>query len=128
MRTLEIKVEDNGKGLPYNDIIRTLTQNHTSKNFEKKLYQYSSGLHGSGSKIVNALSSTYIVESYKYDGTAVRVEFHKGVPTTKKPVPIPNKKKKQGLITYFVPDQEIMGDNIVLEWKKFYNLIIFNYL
>lgn len=123
MRTLEVKVEDNGKGLPYNDIIRTLTQNHTSKNFEKQLYQYSSGLHGSGSKIVNALSSTYIVESYKYDGTAVRVEFHKGVPTTKKPTPIPNKKKKQGLTTYFVPDPEIMGENIVLDWKKFYNLI-----
>ena len=122
MRSLEVKVEDNGKGLPPNDIIRILTENHTSKNFDKKPGQYSSGLHGSGSKIVNALSTTYIVESYKYDGTAVRLEFFKGHPTTKKPVSIPNKTKKQGLYTYFVPDLDIMGE-VNLDWRKLYNLI-----
>lgn len=123
MNTLEVRVEDNGKGLPPNDIIRILTTNHTSKNFEKKLFDYSSGLNGSGSKIVNALSSTYIVESYKYDGTAVRMEFKDGYPTTKEPVSIPNKSKKQGLSTYFVPDLDIMGDNTVVKWEKFYKLI-----
>ena len=123
MRTLEVRVEDNGKGLPPDDIIRILTTNHTSKNFQKQLYDYSSGLHGSGSKIVNALSSVYIVESYKYDGTAVRMEFHQGYPTTKAPVKIPNKSKKQGLMTYFIPDQDVMGENLVLHWEKLYNLI-----
>lgn len=122
MRTLEVRVEDNGRGLPPDDIVRILTTNHTSKNFEKKLYDYSSGLNGSGSKIVNAVSSVYIVESYKYDGTAVRMEFHKGYPTTKAPVKIPNKSKKQGLMTYFIPDLEIMGE-INLPWEKLYNLI-----
>ena len=123
MRSLEVRVEDNGKGLPFDDIIRILTENHTSKNFEKKLFDYSSGLNGSGSKITNSLSSVYIVESYKYDGTAVKVEFHKGFPTTKKPIPIPNKEHKQGLVTYFIPDPEIMGENIILDWKKLYDLI-----
>ena len=121
-RTLEISVEDNGKGLPAEDIVRILTQNHTSKNFDKKPGQYSSGLHGSGSKIVNALSSIYIVESYKYDGTAVSVEFHKGYPTTKAPKKIKNPKKKQGLYTYFVPDSEVFG-NIQLNWKEIYRLV-----
>lgn len=123
MRTLEVRVEDNGKGLPPDDIIRILTTNHTSKNFQKELGDYSSGLHGSGSKIVNALSSVYIVESYKYDGTAVRMEFHEGSPTTKAPVRIPNKSKKQGLMTYFIPDQSIMGENLNLPWEKLYDLI-----
>ena len=121
-RTLEVIVEDNGLGFPFNDIIRILTTQHTSKNFEKNPGQYSSGLNGVGSKIVNALSEIFIVESYRYDGTAVRVEFEKGYPKTKEPVKIPNKEKKQGSKVSFIPDSEILG-NINLEWKEIYRLI-----
>lgn len=121
-RTLETRVTDNGKGLPFDDIIRILTTNHTSKNFEKKLGEFSSGLHGSGAKIVNALSTVFVVESYRYDGKAVKIEFNKGYPTTKNLVNIPNKEKYQGTSIYFIPDPEIMGD-INLEWKSIYSLI-----
>ena len=93
-RTLEVICEDNGRGLPFDNLIKILTEAHVSKNFERKLGEYPAGMNGVGAKVVNALSSTMIVESYKYDGTAVKVEFHKGYPTTKKPVPIPNKSKK----------------------------------
>ena len=121
--TTEVRIEDNGKSLPYEHIIRIFTQNHTSKNFEKKLYDYSSGVHGSGSKIVNALSTVYVIEAYHYDGTAVRMEFEKGYPKTEEPVKIPNKEKKQGLMTYFVPDPDIMGDDIHVPWKTMYKKI-----
>lgn len=121
-RTLEVIVEDNGAGLPFDDILRILTSQHTSKNFDKKPGEYSSGLHGCGSKVVNALSEVFIAESYRYDGTAVRLEFRKGYPVTDKPVPIPNKNKKQGTIIKFIPDPEIMGD-MNLEWKTVYTLI-----
>ena len=73
-RSREVIVTDNGSGFPKDDIIRILTTQHTSKNFEKQLGDYSSGLNGIGAKVVNALSYSFIVESYKYDGTAVRVE------------------------------------------------------
>lgn len=121
-RTLEIVVEDNGMGIPFNDIIRILTTPHTSKNFEKKPGEYSSGLHGQGCKIVNALSKSYIVESYKYDGTAVRVEFEKGYPISKDPIKIPNKEHKQGLKTTFIPDESVLGE-MSLSWKEVYRLI-----
>ena len=121
-RTLEIIVEDNGSGIPINDMMRILTTQHTSKNFEKKLGEYSSGMNGVGAKIVNALSETFIVESYKYDGTAGKLEFHKGYPTTKEPIKIPNKNKKQGTRILFIPDEEILGD-MTLEWKSVYRLI-----
>lgn len=121
-RTREVIVEDNGLGIPFDDLIRVLTAQHTSKNFEKKLYEYSSGLNGVGSKIVNALSETFIVESYRYDGTAVRVEFEGGYAKTKQPKKIPNKQKKQGLKTYFIPDEKILGD-MDLEWKTVYTLL-----
>ena len=95
-RTLEVVCEDNGRGLPFNNMIKILTEAHVSKNFDRKLGEYPAGMNGVGAKVVNALSTTMIVESYLFDGTAAKVEFHKGYPTTKQPVPIPNKSKKQG--------------------------------
>ena len=121
-RSLEVVVEDNGLGFPFDDIIRILTTQHTSKNFEKVLYDYSSGLNGIGSKVVNALSKEFIVESYRYDGKAVRQEFRKGYPVSKKPISIPNKEKKQGSKIMFIPDEEILGE-MILEWKVVYHLI-----
>ena len=121
-RTLEVVCEDNGRGLPFDNMIKILTEAHVSKNFERKLGEYPAGMNGVGAKVVNALSTTMIVESYKYDGTAVKVEFHKGYPTTKTPQPIPNKSKKQGTKIYFTPDPEIMGE-MSLPWKSVYRLL-----
>ena len=119
-RTREVIVEDNGLGLPFDDIIRILTTQHTSKNFNKEKGDYSSGLNGIGMKCVNALSETFLVESYRYDGKAVRVELHKGYPTSNKS--IPNKEKKQGTKITFYPDEEILG-TLSLEWRTVYKLI-----
>lgn len=121
-RTLEVVIEDNGKGFPFNDIYRILTAQYTSKNYEKKPYNYSSGLNGIGAKVVNALSEVFIVESYRYDGKAIRVEFHKGYPVSEKPKSILNKEKRQGSKVSFIPDQEVMGE-MNLEWKMIYKLI-----
>lgn len=122
-RTLEVSVEDiGGLGIPFNDIIRIYNTPNTSKNYEKQPFQYSSGMHGAGGKVCNALSETFTVETFRYDGTAVKMEFVKGYPKYDKPKPIPNKDKKQGTRVTFIPDTEIMGE-ISLEWKEFYILI-----
>lgn len=120
-RTNEVTVEDNGSGLPREDVIRILTNPHTSKNFVRKPGEFPSGYNGVGAKIVNGLSSSYIVESYKYDGTAYRIEFENGYPK-KGPYDIPNKEKKQGTKTTFILNPDIMGA-MDLEWKQIYNLI-----
>ena len=80
-RTLEVVCEDNGRGLPFDNMIKILTEAHVSKNFERKLGEYPAGMNGVGAKVVNALSTTMIVESYLFDGTAAKVEFdiHKNV-------------------------------------------------
>lgn len=122
-RTLEVTVEDiGGLGIPFNDIIRIFNTPNTSKNYEKKPFQYSSGMHGAGAKVCNALSEVFTVETYRYDGTAARMEFVKGYPKYDKPKMIPNKGKKQGTKISFIPDIDIMGE-ITLEWKEFYVLI-----
>ena len=89
-KTLVVTVSDNGLGIPFDQMIRIFTKENTSKNYAKKPYEYSSGLHGVGAKVTNALSDWFIVESYKYDGTAMRLEMEDGYPKGD-PFKIPNK-------------------------------------
>ena len=63
-RTQMTIVEDDGRGIPFGEIERIFAKQHTSSNYEKKPFQYSSGLHGVGSKVTNALSGRFIVESF----------------------------------------------------------------
>lgn len=113
-------IEDNGRGIPYNNIIRIFTSEHTSTNYVKNKYEYSSGLHGVGSKVTNALSEVFIVDSYVL-GEGRHVEFSKGIPWDKGEQVIPNKENKQGTVIMFKPDYTIMGE-INVTWQEIYDL------
>ena len=118
-------LEDNGRGIPFDNIIRVFTSEHTSSNYKKQLGQYTSGIHGLGSKCTNALSSKFIVESYIL-GDARRVEFSDGKPWDKGEVKIPNKENRQGTIITFIPSFEIMGRITVTveELLQFINMML----
>lgn len=119
--TNEVIDEDNGLGFPFEDMERMVTKNHTSKNYNKQKGQYSSGLHGSGLKVVNALSDKCTIDSYHYSGKAKRFELENGY-VKKAPYNIPNKSCKQGSRVYFVPSIDILGD-LNLDWRDVYKLI-----
>lgn len=103
------RITDNGLGIPFELLIKMFTEGHVSKNFEnKRKGEYPSGMHGIGSKVVNALSTVFDVKSYKYDGTCKHVVFNKGVPV--KEEFIPNKEKIQGTCIEFIPDHSIIGE------------------
>lgn len=108
-RTLMVTVEDNGRGIPFGNIIRIFANQHTSSNFTKRKGEYSSGLHGVGAKATNALSKKFIVESYVL-GEARRVEFDDGYPWNKGEIKIPNKENKQGTLISFIPDLNVLGE------------------
>lgn len=114
-------VEDNGRGIPFNNIIRIFTSEHTSSNYVKKEGEFSSGLHGVGSKVTNALSSTFIVDSYVL-GEGRHVEFFNGKPWDKGEQKIKCSKDKQGTKVEFRPSYEIMG-NITTTCKDVLGLI-----
>ena len=78
-QTQEFYVEDNGRGIPFADIERVYASPHTSKNYDKTLGNYSSGSHGVGAKVTNAVSSTFIVCSYIL-GKYRQVKFENGIP------------------------------------------------
>ena len=57
-------IGDNGRGIPHGHILRIFSDPNTSSNYVKNKGEYSSGLHGVGSKVSNALSKLFIVDSY----------------------------------------------------------------
>mgnify|MGYP001625041258 CR=1 FL=1 len=76
-RDFKVIVEDNGRGIPFNKMIDIFTREHTSSNYRKQDYEYSSGVHGIGSKVTCALSGLFAVKSHIL-GECKYVEFHDG--------------------------------------------------
>jgi len=110
-RTCECMIEDNGKGLPFDKLHDVYTKMSTGSNYTKEPYEYSSGVHGMGAKITNALSDKFTVESYIL-GEARKIEFDNAVITKKGIYKIINN-NKQGTVVSFHPSIEVMG-NITL--------------
>lgn len=124
-RSYTVIIEDNGRGIPFGEIIRTYTKQHTSSNFNKGRTsgEYASGLHGVGAKVTNAMSSKFTVESYNVIlGEGRLVEFNKGIAWDKGEVKIPNKEKKQGTKVTFTPNFELLGD-ITVTWMDILSMV-----
>lgn len=121
MSTNMVIITDNGRGIPFDNIIRIFVSQHTSSNFTKNAGEYSSGLHGVGSKVTNALSKYFCVESFIL-GEGRRVEFVDGVPWDKGEVKVKNPDTYQGTRITFVPALEIMGE-LNLPIMEVYNMI-----
>ena len=102
-----VKVRDNGRGIPFNDMIRVFSEQHTSSNYNKRAGEFTSGRHGVGSKVTNAVSEYFIEESYIL-GEAMTLTFKDGVPVGT-PTPIPCN-GYQGTIVTFKPAYEVMGE------------------
>lgn len=120
-RDYKIQVIDNGLGLPFEWMIKILTEGHTGKNLEKKkASDYSAGTNGVGLKCCTALSSYLEVYSYRYDGTCKHARFEQGI--LKKDEMIPNPEKRQGTSIEFTPDHSILGDT-PLEPGEIYTLV-----
>jgi DNA gyrase subunit B len=82
-----VKVSDNGRGIPVDTHAKTgksalelvLTVLHAGGKFGGGGYKVSSGLHGVGLSVVNALSTKLIAEVHK-DGGVYTQEYERGVP------------------------------------------------
>ncbi len=113
-------VEDNGRGIPFNNIIRVFTQQHTSSNYSKKPGEFSSGMNGVGAKVSNALSSKFIVESYVL-GEGRRVEFTDGKPWPEGEKVI-KPARPQGTTVTFWPSYECLGE-LTLSAEEVFSMV-----
>jgi DNA gyrase subunit B len=109
-----VTVTDNGRGIPV-DIKKqykksalelVLTTLHAGGKFSAAQYQFSGGLHGVGSSVVNALSSELTAE-VKRDGARWEQQYERGKATTKLRKVGPA--RGTGTSITFHPDSEIFG-------------------
>ena len=110
-----ISVTDNGRGIPV-DIHQTegmpavqvvMTKLHAGGKFDDKAYKVAGGLHGVGVSVVNALSTSLIVEISR-DGQVYRQSYSKGAPVSE--VEVIGKSTKTGTKVTFIPDCSIFTD------------------
>lgn len=115
------RVEDNGRGVPV-DIhpktgVSTLetvyTVLHAGGKFGGGGYKVSSGLHGVGSSVVNALSTRFIAESRR-QGHAWHQSFKVGVPEA--PLKKGEKTDRTGTTVTFYPDPTIFKETVTFDY------------
>ncbi len=110
-----IRVEDDGRGIPVEKHAKTgvstletvLTVLHAGGKFDGGGYKVSSGLHGVGVSVVNALSEKLIAEVYR-EGVHYRQEYQKGAPKSKIEKVGPTN-HANGTVISFWPDTTIMA-------------------
>ena len=118
-----ITITDDGRGIPVD--IHPKTGKSTLETVLTVLhaggYKVSSGLHGVGSSVVNALSTKMIAEVVK-NGKLYRIEFERGVPTTE----LKNMGKTSrydGTSITFYPDPTIFKETVTFDYKWVVNYL-----
>jgi len=116
------KVEDDGAGIPVDKMEKTgisaletvLTVLHAGGKFGGNGYKVSSGLHGVGSSVVNALS-TKLVAEIRRQGHVYRQEYAQGAPKT--PIQKGEATDRTGTSITFYPDPTIFKETVELEYE-----------
>ena len=124
-----VTVSDNGRGIPVDEkkgygvsaLELVMTKLHAGGKFGAGGYKISGGLHGVGSSVTNALSTSMRVEVYR-NGDIYFQEYKRGIPQNKVATAKESKllvgqtlqltkevfgNERRGTATYFVPDPEI---------------------
>ncbi len=110
-----VTVTDNGRGIPI-DIHPTtkksaleavMTILHAGAKFGGQSYRVSSGLHGVGASVVNALSS-WLKAEVKRDGKTHYQEYQRGKPL--EAVKVIGEAEDTGTIITFMADKDIFGE------------------
>ncbi|RQP16219.1 DNA topoisomerase IV subunit B [Parapedobacter defluvii] len=73
----KVSVRDYGRGIPIGSVVDVVSKINTGGKYDSKAFQKSVGLNGVGTKAVNALSTSFVVQSYR-DGKTRIAEFSKG--------------------------------------------------
>ena len=113
-KTIEVTVEegtvsvrDYGRGVPLGKVVDVSSKMNTGAKYDSKAFKKSVGLNGVGIKAVNALSSYFLITSFR-DGECKRVEYNKAIVTEESGIQPTT--EANGTLTYFIPDKEIFKE------------------
>lgn len=123
-----VSVTDDGRGIPVDKHAKTgkstletvLTVLHAGGKFGGGGYKVSSGLHGVGSSVVNALSTKLVAEVRK-DGRLYRQEYAIGKPVGD--IAVVGKSDTTGTTITFYPDPTIFKETVEFDYKWVVNYL-----
>ncbi len=102
-----VSVRDYGRGVPLGKVLDVSSRMNTGAKYDSKAFKKSVGLNGVGIKAVNALSSRFLIESYR-EGESKSVEYERGHVVNDSPQQ--SSSQSNGTVIEFTPDTEIFGD------------------
>jgi topoisomerase-4 subunit B len=119
----KVSVRDYGRGIPLGKVIDCVSKINTGGKYDSKAFQKSVGLNGVGTKAVNALSTSFVVQSYR-DGRTKIAEFEKG--ELVKDEPEKETSQRNGTAINFYPDDSIFRHYRFI--PEFVENMIWNYV
>jgi topoisomerase-4 subunit B len=119
----KVSIRDYGRGIPLGKVIDCVSKINTGGKYDSKAFQKSVGLNGVGTKAVNALSSHFMVQSYR-DGRAKKAEFEQGVLVND--MPEIETTQRNGTAVVFYADETIFRNYRYI--PEFVESMIWNYV
>jgi topoisomerase-4 subunit B len=100
----KVTVRDHGRGVPLGKVKDVSSKMNTGAKYDSKAFKKSVGLNGVGIKAVNALSSYFMIQSFR-DGQTTAVEFSKAIEVKEDKIQKTN--EENGTLIEFIPDETI---------------------
>ncbi|MCI1244964.1 MAG: type IIA DNA topoisomerase subunit B [Bacilli bacterium] len=121
-----VEVKDEGRGLPVDmhpkahmpAVQLIFTTLHSGGKFNSRTYATSSGLHGVGATVTNALSEWLDVTVYRL-GQIYHIRFHDGG-ALETPLEVIGKTNRHGSVVRFKPDAKVFP-SVEFKWDTIYN-------
>lgn len=102
-----VSVRDYGRGIPLGKLVDVSSKMNTGAKYDSEAFKKSVGLNGVGIKAVNALSESFVIQSFR-DGKTKTVRYNRAIleeESESEPTEEPN-----GTQVTFVPDKELFGN------------------
>jgi len=99
-----VRIRDYGRGIPLGKLVDCVSRINTGGKYDGEAFTKSVGLNGVGTKAVNALSKSFVVQSFR-DGLSRKAGFSQGL-LQEETKDLPTH-EKNGTLVDFVPDGEI---------------------
>ncbi|MCM1449392.1 MAG: type IIA DNA topoisomerase subunit B [Clostridiales bacterium] len=101
-----VAVRDFGRGIPLGKLVEVASRMNTGGKYDSKAFKKSVGLNGVGIKAVNALSSSFTIQSTR-DGQTKSATFRAGELIEETPVTDAPESEPNGTLVTFTPDASI---------------------
>lgn len=121
-----VSVRDYGRGIPLGKLVDVSSKMNTGAKYDSEAFKKSVGLNGVGIKAVNALSETFVIQSFR-DGEEKTVRYSRAEIVEESEI-LPSKEPNGTLVT-FMADKELFGNyHYIMEYLEsmFKNYVFLN--